>query len=190
MCIRDSIHIILKALNSVGVNTKAVLDFDVLNSEVTFQRLFEALGGDWNDIKADYKQIKKQVESKRPELNKTKLIKEVNEVFESIEGDVVPRFAVGKINGIMRKSSPWMNAKNMGEKVIPAGDPRKAWKKLHIKCLKIGLHIIEYGQIESFVETIGGHGSTWVNSALERDLVKDPELSMARKFVNRLYSMN
>ena len=83
-----------------------------------------------------------------------------------------------------------MNTKTIGEKVIPAGDPRKAWKNVQTKCLRIGLHIIEYGQIESFVETIGGHGSTWVDGALERDLVNDPELSLARKFVARLYSLN
>jgi hypothetical protein len=39
-----------------------------------------------------------------------------------------------------------------------------------------GLHVVEVGELEGFVRTVGGHGPRWVNEVLKRDLASDPEL--------------
>ena len=43
--------------------------------------------------------------------------------------------------------------------------------------------IVEIGQLESFVRSVGNHGPKWVNDVLGKDLKSDPELEDARKFI-------
>ncbi|MCR6639719.1 MAG: hypothetical protein NVV82_12240 [Sporocytophaga sp.] len=44
--------------------------------------------------------------------------------------------------------------------------------------------ILEVGELESFVKSVGNHGPKWVNEVLAKDLTSDPELQQARDFVS------
>ncbi len=46
--------------------------------------------------------------------------------------------------------------------------------------------ILEVGEVESFVKSVGNHGPKWVNEVLTKDLKNDPELEQARQFVKHL----
>jgi hypothetical protein len=52
-----------------------------------------------------------------------------------------------------------------------------------------GLFILEVGELEGFVRTIGNHGPKWANNVMEWDLVNDPELEVARQFVRNMTSL-
>ena len=185
---KDRVAVVAKALTAIGVKTKAVLDFDVLNQPLAMTRIVDALGGDWAALESDYKLVQSAVESRRPELDKDKVFSEIKELFGDVDTKAVPRSVVRKVNGILKRSSLWAAAKDSGFAVIPPGDPSKAWGRLHANCLKLGFCIIEFGELESFVREIGGHGQKWVNEVLRLDLATDGRLENARNFVKRLFN--
>jgi len=51
-----------------------------------------------------------------------------------------------------------------------------------------GIFIVEVGELEGFVKSIGNHGPKWVNEVLIKDLINDPELSIAREFIKEVTS--
>ena len=51
---------------------------------------------------------------------------------------------------------------------------------------KVGLLVVEVGELESFVKSVGNHGPKWVNEVLIKDIAVDPELNEARDFVKKL----
>ncbi len=47
-------------------------------------------------------------------------------------------------------------------------------------------HVLDVGELENFVPSVGNHGPQWVNEALKKDLISDPELESARRFLAQL----
>ena len=46
--------------------------------------------------------------------------------------------------------------------------------------------MLEVGELENFVKSVGNHGPKWVSEVLGRDLKNDSELATARNFVKEL----
>ena len=57
---------------------------------------------------------------------------------------------------------------------------------MQVKLKDRGLLILEVGELESFVKSVGNHGPKWVNEVLSKNLKDDPELEVARQFVTQL----
>ena len=64
----------------------------------------------------------------------------------------------------------------------------KACKRLLAKLRAAGLFVVDVGELERFVPSVGNKGPKWVNAVLERSLATDPELADARKFVQELFA--
>lgn len=51
---KDKVPNIVKALQALGVDTYAIVDFDVLKKKAKCKQIVEALGGDWGVVNSDY----------------------------------------------------------------------------------------------------------------------------------------
>lgn len=105
-----------------------------------------------------------------------------------IGANTFPKEAKTAIQALFRRSSPWAIAKDTGKYFVPSGDPTQAFARLAQALRNIGIHVVEVGELEKFVPSVGMHGPKWVNHALKKDLKNDPELGPARDFVRRLIS--
>ncbi|EAZ90233.1 ATP-dependent nuclease [Crocosphaera chwakensis] len=177
---------VVKALKQLNVNVNTILDFDVLNNQNPLKKIFEELGGDWSIIEKDWKLVKTKIDEKRPELTTEDVKKELSLILESTTDRIFPNNKIKQIDSILKKVSAWQDAKKVGKSFVPNGDPTKAYQRLIIELEKIGLIIVEVGELESFVRSIGNHGPKWVNEVLYKDLANDPELHEAREFVKKL----
>ena len=63
---------------------------------------------------------------------------------------------------------------------------RKVIEPLLKKKIQKQIPVIDVGELESFVKSVGNHGPKWVSEVLEKNLKTDPELEVARKFVRQL----
>jgi hypothetical protein len=113
-------------------------------------------------------------------------MEDIDAVFDSIPGPTVPETARDQIRQALRRSSPWAVAKEVGRAYVPPGAPSEACANLLKELRKIGLYVVEVGELESFARTVGGHGPRWVNDVLSKDLAKDAELAPARQFVQSI----
>lgn len=177
---------VVKALKKLNVVINAILDFDVLNDKNPLKDIFEECGGIWNVIESDWKIVKSAVDAKRPELETEDLKKELIPILESTTERIFPNEKIKEINGLLKKVSAWAHAKQVGKSFIPNGNPTQSYQRLIAELEKVGLLVVEVGELESFVKSIGNHGPKWVNEALAKDLAKDKELDEARNFVRKI----
>lgn len=182
---KHRIPVAINALKKLDVPMQVITDFDILNDERPLRDIIEALGGEWNKFKDDWKKIKIGIDGKRPELLKENLKLEIEKVFSSITETKLDKEKIMEISKLLKKASPWAEAKMNGKSFIPSGDASKAFIKLNTEARRIGLDILEIGELESFVKSVASHGPKWVNEVLKKDLVNDPELKEAREFVQR-----
>jgi hypothetical protein len=181
---------VIRALREVDVPVKAVADFDVLSNEEPLKSIAEALGLDWSTIQTDWKIVKAAVDAKKPDLTTKDVQEEIGKILGSVTDSSFPQKAKADIQGVLKRSSAWAHAKQVGKAFVPPGDPTKACERLLAALRAAGLHVVEVGELEGYVRTEGRHGPKWVNAVLERPLASDPELESARQFVARLASQD
>lgn len=177
---------VVRALKKLNVEINAILDFDVLNETNPLKDIFEECGGEWDLIENDWKIVKNSVDSKRPELETDDLKKELIPLIESTSERIFPIEKIKLINGLLKKVSAWAHAKQVGKSFIPSGNPTQAYQRLIAELEKVGILVVEVGELESFVKSIGNHGPKWVNEVLIKDLANDIELEEAREFVKKI----
>ena len=183
---KHRIHSVVRALRKLNVPLSVVCDFDVLNNENPLKNIIEELGGGWSGIESDWKLIKGQIEQKKPELNTADVKKEIGKALDEISDKNFPRKSAQNIMQILNKSSAWAYAKQVGRSFIPSGDATRAAERLFDNLKSINCFVLEVGELECFVRSVGNHGPKWVNEVLKKDLRNDPQLELARNFVKQI----
>ncbi|MEO7990065.1 MAG: AAA family ATPase [Chryseolinea sp.] len=183
---KHRIPTVVRALRKLDVPIKVVSDFDVLNDINPLKDIFEELGGRWLDVESDWKLVKESIDQKRPELETIELKTEIEKVFASVPDRIFPKPKVSEIQKALKKASAWAHAKEVGKSFIPSGNPTQAFDRIQVKFKEKGLMVVEVGELEGFVKSIGNHGPKWVNEVLVKDLKSDGELEQARQFVRQL----
>ncbi|MDD3654018.1 MAG: AAA family ATPase [Desulfotomaculaceae bacterium] len=179
---------IVQALVKINVPVAVVCDFDILNDEKPLRDIVEKLNGNWSNIKEDWRLVKRQIESKRPELDTNEVKKQILDILESIEDKNFPKEAALAISKVLKKTSAWSQAKETGKGFIPSGEATQAFSHVNAYLKSIKLFVVEIGELESFARSIGNHGPKWVNEVLQKDIKNDPELEEARRFVSEIIS--
>jgi len=183
---KGRIPMVVDALRAVGVPVCTITDFDVMNDENPLRPIYESLGGKWEEIVGDWKEVKSSIDSKKPELNAREVRKDIETVLSGVESGYFPKAAGQQIQNILRRSSPWATAKAVGKSFVPSGDAFTACNALFEKLAKVGVFVVDLGELEGFARSVPGHGPQWVNGVLPKVVARDPELTPAREFVKRL----
>lgn len=183
---KHRIPTVIKALRKLNVQLKVVPDFDVLNDINPIKEIYQDLGGEWLDVESDWKLVKKEIEQKRPEFLTLDLKKEIDDIFVSTTERIFPKEKISQIQKSLKKASAWSEAKEIGKAFIPSGNATQAFERIQIKFKEKGLHILEVGELESFVKSVGNHGPKWVSEVLTKDMKTDKEFDIAKQFVAQL----
>lgn len=185
---KHRIPTVIKALKRLNVSIKVVTDFDVLNNINPLKEIFEDLDGLWVDVENDWKIVKCGIEQKRPEYLTTDVKEEIETILKLTTDRIFPQAKIIEIQKILKKSSAWSEAKEVGKAYIPSGNASQSFERIQVKFKEKGFLILEVGELERFVKSVGNHGPKWVSEVLSKDLKNDPELELARKFVEQLYN--
>jgi AAA15 family ATPase/GTPase len=177
---KHRIPTVIRALRKLNVPVSSICDFDVLNDKNPLKDIYIESGGNWEEIEKDWVIVKQAIESKRPELEVKELKDEIEAIFNSVTEKIMPKEKILAIGKSLKKASAWAHAKQVGKLFIPSGQATKAYESL-MKNLKLkNIFIVEVGELESFVKSVGNHGPKWVNEVLTKDLINDTELEIAR----------
>jgi hypothetical protein len=176
--------VVVQALEKVGVDVRAVLDFDLLNDRRLLKELVESAGGSWERLEPVWRQVKHAIESKKPGLPVADVQEQIAQALDQNGETYLSRETKQRIERILRQGSPWSVVKMAGMRAVPNGQPTVACSQLISDLGRLGIHVVEVGELESFVQSVGSHGPTWVNKVLEgKNLGEDHELGPAREFV-------
>jgi len=182
---KHRIPTVIKALKKLNVPITVVSDFDVLNDTNPLKEIFEDLGGIWTEVENDWKIVKREIEQKRPEFLTSDIKQDIENTFSSTTERIFPREKINEIQRALRKASAWSEAKEVGKAFIPSGIATQAFERIQIKFKEKGFLILEVGELESFVKSVGNHGPKWVSEVLTKDLMTDAELEISRQFVKQ-----
>lgn len=185
---KGGLHKLAGPLRRLGVDVRVVADFDVINNGETLSRIVEALGGNWDSMKSDWRCIADAVQSS---LGRAPT---VDAVAECINGHVarakaggtyLTRLVSDQIVGCAKLKSSWDDLKKFGEQAVPRGDAQAAWQRLNAAVRNVGLFIVPYGELESFDRESGDHGTGWVRQVLEKwsEVRQDEKFAAATRFV-------
>ena len=186
---KDRMSALAKALVALDVPVDVVADIDILNDTGAFGRVVDSLGGDSAVALPLAEAVKKAIEQHKPWLSvdeiKNGIKKELGK--DTSDGESAKQLR-SRIDAIFRQASPWDAVKLAGEVALPPGQATQQFQKLQALCKQMGLWIVPVGELEGFCKSIGGHGPRWVQQVIEeRDLVTDPDLERARKFVRDIW---
>jgi len=185
---KERFRTIVPALRCLGVPVRVVADFDILSSNQPLEDIVNSLGGKWQDIEKEFRILQSAMKGQKKELSKNEMKEQIDQII-ALASDPLSKSDAEQIRNVVKKSSPWALAKISGKHFVPAGDATQAYKKLNAYLLEIGLHVVDVGEMEGFCKSIGGHGTKWVNSVMQKDLSVDPELEDARIFVAKIWSL-
>jgi ABC-type transporter Mla maintaining outer membrane lipid asymmetry ATPase subunit MlaF len=187
---KHRIPTVIKALKKLNVTIKVVSDFDVLSETNPLKEIFEDLGGIWANIEDDWKIVKMGIEQKRPELLTVELKKDIENILNTTTEKIFPKEKINEIQKLLKKASAWSEAKEIGKSYIPSGNATQAFERIQANLKDKGFLILEVGELESFVKSVGNHGPKWVVEVLNKDLNTDLELEVARQFVKQFINKN
>ena len=183
---KDRLPLVVRALRALDVPVRAVADFDILNNEHPLDRLVAAAGGDWQAVRPRWNSVKNAVDDIKPQLETADVKRDIEAILAGVTSLVFPKEARKKVEEVLRRTSPWALAKKAGKAFIPSGTPTQEYNCLAAELRRLGLYVVEVGELERFYPAAGGHGPTWVNDVLTKDLKTDPDLQAARDFVTKL----
>lgn len=183
---KSRLSTVVNALMKVDVPISVIADFDVLNDVQPLRGIVESLGGEWDEIKNDFNIVKNAINQKRPELATEDVKEEINVLFNGVTERNLPKDLISKIQNVLKKASPWSEAKANGKSFVPSGDATQAYIRMESYFKSVNLFVVEVGELECFCKSIGGHGPKWVNEVLQKDLKEDPELETAREFIKKV----
>jgi 8-oxo-dGTP pyrophosphatase MutT (NUDIX family) len=156
------IPLITNALRALGVPVRAIVDFDALNDAGTMWSLVAGVGGQFTaEMDADRRLVDSHIRGNAAVL-KTGL------VLESIQGILgdEPTHEITKeqLAAVRRELEPetgWRAAKKSGRAAVPSGDSTVALDRLLDRLKDLGVFVVPYGEVESFVKAFGGKGPRW-----------------------------
>ena len=180
------IPVIVEALAAIKVPVRAVFDFDILAQSGVLKRTVAAMGGQWSDIEPMLNKVVAAINSKQQMRPSENVKSDVLSFFETNKEKNFSPESEKKIRAITRSPSIWKEAKRIGVRILPAGEPTSTARSLFRALEAMGIYIVPQGEMESFYRLEDEHGPSWTNKVVQKDLSNDEELADARRFVQHL----
>jgi hypothetical protein len=130
-----------------------------------------------------FKIVKSQIEHKRPALLTADLNAKITEIFSRTNETNMPTNKINEINGLLKKSSVWGEAKVSGKTYIPSGTASQAFEDMQTVFKQHHLFILEIGELECFIKQVGNHGPKWVSEVLDRYPLSNRIFEPAKAFI-------
>ncbi|MGH9895670.1 MAG: hypothetical protein ACREA0_27535, partial [bacterium] len=132
------------------------------------QRLVEALGGAWAEIAEAQRLL--NIDARAHDRNPTVRVvrDELASVLESFDpGSQLPDDAVKRVRDVTRVESGWEVLKRGGIRML-SGEAHERAVQLMEELKRIGLFVVEVGEIERFFPAAAGlHGPAWLARAFD-----------------------
>jgi hypothetical protein len=157
---------IVRALRAVDIPVAVIADFDVLREEARIAGLAEALGGDWDRLRADWRVLDAAVRDRGYRPLTSQVREQVSEVLDQA-GARLERDEVKRIRDVARVEDGWSIVRRGGIGDVPQGDASERGQSLIDQLAALRLFVVPVGEVERWEPGVPGEGPAWVNAVLE-----------------------
>ncbi len=167
---KHRVPLITRSLRAVGVPVRVVVDFDALREKEMLHALVEGIGSAYSaSIERDRALIDAHIRGSVPNLKVGPLKNTIDGILGSDPDRDVTRAVADEVKKALQPSAGWRAAKEHGKGVVPSGDASVAVERLLGRLQEIGVFVVPYGAVESFVRVVGGKGTEWAVAVIEGD---------------------
>ncbi|MHB8512433.1 MAG: AAA family ATPase [Actinomycetota bacterium] len=181
---KQRMPVVIRALRSVDVPVRAIADFDVLREKPTLKTIIDALGGDWALVEKDWGIVKSAIDSDVAQLKRLTVKQEALHVLDKASSPNLSKAEISQLQSMVKPVTGWDKVKQSGTAAVPKGEAAAACDRLLKVLASLGLNVVEEGEVEGWVRTVGGHGPAWVNEVYEKHL--HTLATEAQKFVAKV----
>ena len=164
---KQRVAVVVKALKSVNVDVRAIIDLDVLNDRHVFSKIVEAFNGDWQNYEKDYKMLENQLHAPKDHVTRVGFQSELLEILSRGSNEILDKDELKAISELTKTPSKWDALKNFGFAGAPPGDGTLALERISSSLKELGIYLVPVGELENFVKSVGDHGPSWVAKVLE-----------------------
>jgi len=150
------------ALRSVGVDVKCIVDIDILDNEKTFHKITDAYGVKWDLISDQYEKIRSNMKSPGENIERSFISNEL----QKKDAPYISEEEIKSLREALKTPSKWTLLKKEGVDAMDE-DVRIPLIEIINIIKESGIYIVSCGELENFIESVGGHGPQWVNNVLE-----------------------
>lgn len=159
----------IETLRPMGVPVAAIADIDVLRNEALLERIVVALGGSWEEYRADWIQVDAAI--KAHPIPAPKVFEVQEKLTEALGSDPAAPLSEAQsraIRKLTKVEDGWKSVRASGGKsAFPSGHATATLERLIEHLSALGLFVVPVGALEGWARSIGGHGPTFVQAALE-----------------------
>lgn len=175
-----------KALAALQIDTRVVVDLDVLSQKAIAEKMFQTLGGNWNDVAEAYNTLANALPNPQG-TRKEEFSQEVNAIVDACEDEYLPDEVLKAVAKLAKKKSKWSTVKEKGVSAWTTPECKEAFFVLDSAFRARGIYLVPEGELECFIrleDAPNCHGPAWVNKVLERfSNLNDDHYEGLRNFV-------
>jgi hypothetical protein len=178
------------AYKKLGVPVRAIVDLDLLNDERLFRETFESLGGEWSRVTSYYNIIKTFIATLPGSLDGNLVKSKLKRIVTTLPDTPLDRSHVKSINDITRGFlTSWGRLKKLGARTFTSPAEQVAYNSLIEEARKIGLFLVEKGELEGFVvksDTKALRGEKWLAKVFEKNYHVNSAHGNAGEFMKKV----
>jgi predicted ATPase len=165
---KDNLRRLVKILRSAHVPVIATPDLDVLNNRETLKALVASSNATWSDIERDYETATAPFRQARDVVQVAHVLAALRGAFSGREEERFTTHVRQEFMAQVRaKESPWASLKRFGVRAFQ-GESAQAAQRLIEKLDRVGIVLVEVGELEGFAHALGvAKGAAWLPAALD-----------------------
>ncbi|WP_196073380.1 AAA family ATPase [Nakamurella alba] len=188
---KDRLERSFSALHAASVPVAVIADVDLLADSAKFRSIYEAMGGEWTVIEAQFNVLEASISSLKRWPSRTEARENLQKILGVDGNETLTASELRSIREAVRVETGWKLIKKRGRSGVDSGDPTIAFDKILTECYKCGLFVLEVGELERFHPEVGGTKQTWLRLVLEGGLYRTSDaaqklLLRVRRFIEGL----
>lgn len=162
----------INALRPMGVPVAAIADLDVLRDSGLLQRIIAALGGRWEDYSRNWSIVQAAVKDVPAQAPLVASVREqILKILEDADDVRLTEEQTRRVRDLTRSTDGWKHVRERGGlTALPHGDCHAAASSLIRDLATIGLFVVPTGALEGWAPSLGAHGPSFVQAALDANV--------------------
>ena len=188
---KDQFKKVVPLLRNLNIQYSVIADIDLINNKDNVEQLVNSIEKEcYDQIESVHTQFIEEFEKgMNPQVKTQQIIKdEINQKFN--EEKYMPESMAKDIKNILKNISSFKLLKNGGKSILPQGECASLFEKIDEFLKKHKVFILKCGEIERFVPTVGGHGTTWVEKTFEKyNDIDNKVYDEAKQFIKEVFDI-
>lgn len=178
---------IMKALKSLGVDVAVIADIDFLNNKDFLKQIAKTVDIEWKELSELYDTFNAQLREDDEVLSREDIKNKLNELLDTNGGSELSTEEVKKLKLVLKMPTKWKKLKESGTSTIQSKEGKEAFTRIDSILRSKGIFLVPVGELEGFIEGVGGHGPEWVNKVMATfpDL-NDEVYAQVKDFMNNI----